>query len=262
MSVQILSVLSILPWGFILVYLHPKNSVQRVVLLIIASLALGWLSTELVLAIHDFLWPDVPVMGQGKKPQGHILTQTAHIAFVQAGMMEEACKSILILGFSYLVSYNRKAKYFYSDVVLIGGFVALGFAGVENFQYISGANELERVPMFVGRTLKSTNAHLLINLCFVLFLLKSNLKAPSEKLFYLFRAFLLAVVQHGLFDFFVLPNARFGSWVATSLFVGIWVWVVKDYRKYTERFQFVSPENLGDGEGGKPNLSLENPSEV
>ncbi|NBU99738.1 MAG: hypothetical protein EBS19_16270, partial [Spirochaetia bacterium] len=75
--------------------------------------------------------------------------------------------------------------------------------------------------------------HLLINLCFTLFLLKANnLKLNSEKLELYFKAFLLAVIQHGVVDFFLIPSSKFGIWLSVAMFMGIWVWVVRDLRKY------------------------------
>ncbi|EQA44234.1 protease PrsW family protein [Leptospira broomii serovar Hurstbridge str. 5399] len=257
MSVELLAILSIFPWAFVLVYIHPKIPVSKLLFTLFGALALGWLATELVLQLNAWFWPNVPV--PGKKPSGSILSQTVHIAFVQAGMMEEACKSALILGFSYLVAYDRQAKRFLPEVFLIGGFVALGFAGVENYHYIQSANEHDRVATFIARTLKSTNAHLLINLCFSLFLIKSNFKEKGDKAKYLVQAFLLAVFQHGLFDFFVLPNGRFGAWIAIALFVGIWVWIVKDRRKYLVP---LDAEIVDDVRVRLPNLSSGQSGEV
>ena len=94
--------------------------------------------------------------------------------------------------------------------------------------------------MFTGRLLYSSNIHLLINLCFALFLLKANdLKLTSEKIELYFKAFLLAVFQHGVVDFFLIPASRFGIWLSVAMFMGIWVWVVRDLRTYV----YASDEN-------------------
>ncbi|MBM9575926.1 PrsW family intramembrane metalloprotease [Leptospira sp. 201903070] len=229
-DVALLGFLSILPWGFFLILLFPgKNTPQRIFLILLA-LFLGYLSTEIVLKLHPIFWPDVKMAAP--KRAGHILTQTAHIAFIQAGMMEEFCKGILILFAGLLLAFDWKNYSFRKEMVLIGGFVALGFAGIENANYIFNAKEEDRIAMFVGRTIRSSNAHFLINLCFALAFVKSNLKEPKDRPVYLFLAFLLAVSQHGLFNFFVLPQARFGGWLSTALFIGIWVWIVKDFRTF------------------------------
>jgi hypothetical protein len=74
---------------------------------------------------------------------------------------------------------------------------------------------------------------MLINVCFSLFLLKSNEQDKlSDKLILIAYAYVLAILQHGVVDFFLLPGSRFGSWLSTAMFVGIWVWVVRDMRKY------------------------------
>lgn len=167
---------------------------------------LGYLSTEIVLKLHPIFWPDVKI----PKRSGHILTQTAHIAFIQAGMMEEFCKGILILASGLLFAFDWKTYTFKKEMVLIGGFVALGFAGIENANYIFSAKEEDRISMFVGRTIRSSNAHFLINLCFALAFVKSNQKETKERPLALFLAFLLAVSQHGLFNFLYFLSLDLG----------------------------------------------------
>ncbi|WP_017850957.1 PrsW family glutamic-type intramembrane protease [Leptospira interrogans serovar Szwajizak] len=237
LDVALLGFLSVLPWGFFLILLFPGRNTPQRILLILLALFLGYLSTEIVLKLHPIFWPDVKI----PKRSGHILTQTAHIAFIQAGMMEEFCKGILILLSGLLFAFDWKTYTFKKEMVLIGGFVALGFAGIENANYIFSAKEEDRISMFVGRTIRSSNAHFLINLCFALAFVKSNQKETKERPLSLFLAFLLAVSQHGLFNFFVLPQSRFGSWLSMALFVGIWVWIVKDFRTF-----ILENENLND----------------
>ncbi|XDD51476.1 PrsW family glutamic-type intramembrane protease [Leptospira sp. WS92.C1] len=229
-EVVLLGFLSILPWGFFLILLFPGKHTPQRVFLIILALFLGYLSTEIVLKLHPIFWPDVKMAAP--KRSGHILTQTAHIAFIQAGMMEEFCKGILILFSGLLLAFDWRDYTFRKEMVLIGGFVALGFAGIENTNYIFSAKEEDRIAMFVGRTVRSSNAHFLINLCFALAFVKSNLRAAKDRPLYLFLAFLLAVAQHGLFNFFVIPQSRFGGWLSSALFIGIWVWIVKDFRTF------------------------------
>ncbi|TGL64123.1 PrsW family glutamic-type intramembrane protease [Leptospira sarikeiensis] len=233
--ILVFAVISILPWGFFLVYTQPNSGRDnRIIFIILFALLLGWLSTELVLKTNALFWPEADIKTKVSK---HILSEIAFMAFVKAGMLEELFKSLLILMLALVLSYDWKLKVFLPETFLVGGFVSLGFAGIENYHYIFLANEggqgFDNVyKTFILRTLKSSNAHLLINLCFSMFLIKSNKKKFPDKYWYIFFAFLLAVIQHGLFDFFVIPIGRFGYWAATALFVGIWVWIVRDRRIY------------------------------
>ncbi|MFB5652161.1 PrsW family glutamic-type intramembrane protease [Leptospira wolffii] len=253
MSVELLAIISILPWAFYLIVTHPKKDFPRLILVVLVALGLGWASTELVLKLNSILWP-TEVAETSKKAVKSLLSQTAFLAFVQAGMMEEACKSILILGFSLIAAFDRETSRFRPEAFLVGGFMALGFAGVENYQYIGRATDNERITTFISRTLMSSNAHLLINLCFSMFLIKSNGKPLGERVWYLTKAFFLAVSQHGLFDFFVFPSGRFGLWIAAALFVGIWVWIVKDRRMYIENNEPMDVELLGAEESYRSEL--------
>ncbi len=223
----VLSILSILPWGIALFALHPEKFIRKAVLSAI-SIFFGFLSTQVVLFLHPLIWPEV----EKKVKKVSILSQTAHIAFIQAGMMEETFKILFIVIIVFAFGYNYKKFEFKKDSVLIAGFVALGFSLIENYTYISKQPANFRFEIFIGRTIHSSNIHLLINLCFSLFLLKSNGKSFKDKIIFVSYGFFLAILQHGVVDFFLLPSSRFGSWLATALFVGIWVWVVRDMRKY------------------------------
>ncbi|MDX1960155.1 MAG: PrsW family glutamic-type intramembrane protease [Leptospiraceae bacterium] len=222
-----LSFLSILPWGFFLYKLHPDRSNKKFLVVFLALIA-GFISTRIILSLHPIIWPEIDF----RPRKVSMLTQTVHIAFLQAGMMEETFKTLLIFILGFWFCYSSKEKIFDKKIVLVGGFVALGFSFVENYVYIH--KETRSVfEMFIGRAIVSSNIHLLINLCFSLFLLKSNrYESVVDKIKLVAYAFMLAVFQHGVVDFFLLPGSKFGSWLAISLFVGIWVWVVKDMREY------------------------------
>jgi len=200
--------------------------------LIFIALLLGVLSTELILRAHPIIWPEIDFK---PKKNATILTQTVYISFIQAGMMEETFKELFILLFGLIAAFRYSSKEWQKEIVLIGGFVALGFSLIENYHYI-GKDSSKVYTMFIGRTIFSSNIHLLINLCFSLFLLKSNFQTQfRDKLIIIFYGYFLAVMQHGVVDFFLLPGSRFGNWLSTAMFVGIWVWVVRDLRTYVFR---------------------------
>jgi RsiW-degrading membrane proteinase PrsW (M82 family) len=226
-STFLLSFLSILPWGFFL-YLFQPSEHSKKFKYIFWGLFLGYLSTVFILALHPILWPQVNF----KPKRVSMLSFTVHMAFIQAGVMEETFKSLMILLLGYFAAFNKHTKNWDKDIVLAGGFVALGFAWTENYSYIS-KDTTNIFSMFLGRFLYSSNIHLLINLCFALFVLKSNnLNTFSEKAYYIFKGFLLAIFQHGVVDFFLIPSSKFGLFLSVSMFMGIWVWVVRDLRKY------------------------------
>ncbi|MEM7179323.1 MAG: PrsW family glutamic-type intramembrane protease [Spirochaetota bacterium] len=223
-----LAFLSIAPWAYALYHLHPPE--KRKFLSALVGFAAGILSTYLILYFSEILFPQVNLSSPRRKVS--ILTQTLHIAFIQASMMEETVKSLFILSLSWLLAHDKRKRLWQKNVILIAGFVALGFSIRENFLYFSKTSSSDLFNLFIGRTIHSSNIHLLINLCFALFLLKSNQKFGRDFFLYLGFAFIVAVLQHGVVDFFLLPGVKFGSWLATSMFVGIWVWVVKDMRRY------------------------------
>ncbi|ABZ93392.1 Conserved hypothetical protein [Leptospira biflexa serovar Patoc strain 'Patoc 1 (Ames)'] len=220
---------TVLPWAIVIWKAYkPKKGWQEVFGIILA-LVFGWLSTDLILRLHPIFWPEADF---SPKKKVSLLTQTAHMAFIQAGITEETFKIFFIMILSFVFGYDRKTKLFSPNVVLFGAFVAMGFSFIENTHYIFREPEEKKWNLFIARTVHSSNIHLLINLCFSLFLLKSNFKADdsSKKVTILF-GFVLAVLQHGVVDFLLIPGATIGLWISTAMFVGIWVWVVGDWRE-------------------------------
>jgi RsiW-degrading membrane proteinase PrsW (M82 family) len=219
--------LSVLPWAIAIykAYTLPKS--RNIHIGLIFGLLLGWVATVLIIWLHPVFWPQADFV---PKKKVSLLTSTAHLAFIQAGMMEETFKITFILFLCFALGYDYETKKFKPESVLFSGFVALGFSFIENTQYIAREVSDKKLEIFLARTIHSSNIHLLINLCFGFFMLKSNEKAMNEKIPYLLFALGLAIFQHGVVDFLLIPGALFGQWVATSLFVGIWVWVVRDWR--------------------------------
>lgn len=223
----VLSFASIAPWGYFLYALQPGKPSRKQIAVIVGFI-LGILSTQVILSLYPYLWPDVDFKPTRKNT---FLSQTIYIAFIQAGMMEESFKVLFIILASLAIAFDWNTKKWTPNSVVIGGFVALGFSFIENYTYIN-KNETRVYEMWVGRTLVSSNIHLLINMCFSLFLLKSNDAFRQDKVIVVLYGYLLAVFQHGVVDFFLIPGSKFGSWLSIALFVGIWVWVVQDMRKY------------------------------
>lgn len=241
----LLAVLSILPWGFTVYYFQPAKISKKLFISILALLV-GILSTEIILSLHPVFWPEVNF----KPKKTSVLSQTVHIAFIQAGMMEETFKVLGILGLSYILAFNRSLKQWTKEVVLVGAFVALGFSLVENYVYIHKETSKFLVfNTFMGRAIFSSNIHLLINLCFALFVYKTNFEETlRDKVLLVVYAFFLAVIQHGIVDFFLLPSSKFGTWLATAFFSGIWVWVARDLRKFIYIYEKIIPESIHNHE--------------
>ncbi|TGL22549.1 PrsW family intramembrane metalloprotease [Leptospira yanagawae] len=229
---------TVFPWAVVIWKAYkPKKGWQEVVGILLA-LVFGWLSTDLILRLHPILWPETDF---SPKKKVSLLTQTAHLAFIQAGITEETFKIFFIMILSFAFGYDRKEKTFSPNVVLFGGFVAMGFSFIENTHYIFREPDEKKLNLFIARTIHSSNIHLLINLCFSLFVLKSNEKqnTNAKKTTIVF-GFVLAVLQHGVVDFLLIPGATIGLWISTAMFVGIWVWVVTDWRLYVVKKESIS----------------------
>ena len=221
----ILSIFSISPWVFILSILFPKDK-KSLFLCICLSLFLGYLSTVLVIYINDIFFN----FSSLKPKTVNILTYTAYISFIQAGMIEEVCKGLFAFILGFLFYFDKKEKLFRVEIFWISGFISLGFAGVENFNYIQESSN--KIALFIARTFHSSNIHLLIGLLFSLIILKKSFLERTFKFMFLLEAFLIAILVHGLVDFFLIPGSKMGRFLSTLLFVFVWAWVVLNYRNY------------------------------
>jgi RsiW-degrading membrane proteinase PrsW (M82 family) len=229
----LLALAGILIWGGFLfgIYIHSPltdRKPKRFFLLSISGLLVGAFSSQAVLQFAETL-------GMMMRPKGKtsMLSQTVHLAFVQAGMMEEFMKTLFILFLGAIFLILQKQKKWNHDIYFIAGFVALGFAGVENYLYILPTKDgNDTYFQWIGRTFVSANIHLLVNLCFALFLIKSNQVKLPFRWIYLCYALVLSILQHGIVDFFLIPGSIFGNWLSIWFFVGIWVWVARDTSTY------------------------------
>ena len=124
------------------------------------------------------------------------LAQTVFFsAFLEAGIPEELCKFIIFMIFIW----NDKNFDEYFDGIVYATFIGLGFACVENIEYVFSFG----VQTGVVRALLSVPGHFLFGVIMGYFL--SMAKFQSEKRgVYLLSGLLLAMLAHGLFDWLLM----------------------------------------------------------
>ena len=162
--------------------LHQKEHTRHLVY----ALGVGVLSVLLTLAVASLL-PDI---------------QSAfYQAFIVAATVEESAKFIVFMIFIYPKSYFNEPY----DGILFVAFVGLAFATIENVVYVlDGGLSTAIVRMFMA-----VPAHTIFGICIGYFagLAKFNAsKSLISKQLTLAKGLVLAIVLHGLYDWFLMQN--------------------------------------------------------
>ncbi|MCR9141883.1 MAG: PrsW family intramembrane metalloprotease [bacterium] len=207
-------------------------------LAVFAGMAAGMLSIPVVVQVNEFLFENVSLAFRPSEPMA-ILTQ---IAFIQAGLIEELAKNALGLVFAFLIcrapspsggdaARNDRRLFLKSTPFLFAG-AGLGFALLENSQYIRYYASLGPGGIFLGRSLIATSAHALLNLYFGLCLLSATRENFARTVL---RALAIVVLWHGVYDFFALPPVALSQWL-TMVFLCIIIYITlsKLYRELPE----------------------------
>ncbi|MBR4786998.1 MAG: PrsW family intramembrane metalloprotease [Bacteroidales bacterium] len=183
---------SLLPVVVLLVYIYRKDQYQKEPLpLLLKALLGGALAGIMDIALLTLLRSfEVTTFAS---PMHHALYQ----AFCQAALPEELCK----LFFLYLFIWNSKYFDEYYDGLEYAACVGLGFAGLENFMYVLEGG----IAVAVGRALFAVPAHFFFAIFMGYFFALAKFRR-NKKHTYLFLAFIVPVILHGIYDFILMYN--------------------------------------------------------
>ena len=184
---------------------------------VLAGMFGGALSIPFVELFNVLLFPEVDLAVRPREPMA-LLTQ---IAFIQAGLIEEVAKNALGLVFAFLVcraprtaaadsQHGSAPPLFLKSVPFLFAGVGLGFALLENSQYIRYYSAMGPGGVFIGRSLMATSTHALLNLYFGLCLLTATRETLAKTSV---RALAVVIVWHGVYDFFAIPPVALSGWL-------------------------------------------------
>ena len=210
----------------------------------------GFLSGIAVLVGKSLLWP-ASIHGELSDQ----LTWTLFISFIEAGIIEETAKAvfygIVISRFVKDLGVGLNAFYLFS----LGLFVGMGFGLMENIYYSynvtlgasTDSNFLNAVGVIFSRNFTSLLAHMIMAGTFGFCI--------AKKIHY-FKAFLLCVFIHGLYDFFALPSTLLGTALGLLLvMVGVCVMIWMGVHTYIPKQKNENThDNLGALEKGLERL--------
>jgi RsiW-degrading membrane proteinase PrsW (M82 family) len=222
----------------------------------------GVASAFLALFYKGIFFPDMPLAARPSEG----LTWTLQWAFLNAGLVEEASKCSIGFFLALIVAGNfseraNGGRVFLKATPFICGAVGMGFAMLENFQYIqAGSADTPNPSIILVRTMVSFG-HAAVNFNFGLSLLAAR---PRELPWVAGVAFFWAVIQHGVYDFFAIPSGSFSTFLALAFEVAFLAYVIERmYRILPEtRHKEWRPRTAEDDAGQESEGASSSPLEM
>lgn len=180
--------IAILPVIILMIFIYRQDKYQKEP---IKSLAKAFIGGMLSIPIDILI-----VTGIDAALNGTAISNTVFFsAFLEAGIPEELSKFLIFMIFIW----NDKNFDEYFDGIVYATFIGLGFACVENIQYVFSYG----FQTGVVRALLSVPGHFLFGVVMGYFLSMAKFH-PEKRGTYLISGLLLAMLAHGLFDWLLM----------------------------------------------------------
>ncbi len=151
-----------------------------------------------------------------------------YTGFAVAGFSEELCKFLLLM----LIVWRSRHFDEYFDGIVYAVFLGLGFACVENINYVySSGSFAGAIGTGIMRALLAVPAHFLFAVTMGYFLSLAKFD-PKHRGLNLFKALLLPVLLHGTYDSLLMVGGAFGQYSTAIEGVLFVVFVVFDIRMW------------------------------
>lgn len=199
--------IAILPVIILMVYIYHQDKYQKEP---IKTLAKAFIGGMLAIALDILIVTGIQYLAGDSA-----ITKTVFFsAFLEAGIPEEFSKFLIFMLFIW------RDKYFdeYFDGIVYATFIGLGFACVENIEYVF----MFGFGTGVVRALLSVPGHFLFGVVMGYFLSMAKFH-PEKRGTYLISGLLLAMIAHGLFDWLLMVSSALGAGLGSILyFVFLW----------------------------------------
>ena len=180
--------IAILPVIILMIFIYRQDKYQKEP---IKSLAKAFIGGMIAIPLDIII-----VTGIQQLAGDSAITKTVFFsAFLEAGMPEEFCKFVIFM----LFIWRDKNFDDYFDGIVYATFIGLGFACVENIEYVFSYG----FQTGVVRALLSVPGHFLFGVLMGYFLSMAKFH-PEKRGTYLMSGLLLAMLVHGLFDWLLM----------------------------------------------------------
>ena len=203
----IILIASLLPVVILMAYIYSKDKYKKEPLSMILKALLG----GVLAALLDVLI--LTISGLGSLKFYDPLVNSAYMAFGLAGFPEELCK------FIFLFLFIWRSQYFdeYYDGVEYGAFTGLGFAALENINYVAQYG----LQVAVSRALFAVPAHCFFGIIMGYFFAYAKFRS-WHRTRYLFLSLIIPVIMHGIYDFLLMYNNALGNVTLAYILYGVW----------------------------------------
>ena len=199
--------IAILPVIILMVYIYHQDKYQKEP---IKTLAKAFIGGMLAIALDILIVTGIQYLAGDS-----VITKTVFFsAFLEAGIPEEFSKFLIFM----LFIWRDKNFDEYFDGIVYATFIGLGFACVENIEYVF----MFGFGTGVVRALLSVPGHFLFGVVMGYFLSMAKFH-PEKRGTYLISGLLLAMIAHGLFDWLLMVSSALGTGLGSILyFVFLW----------------------------------------
>lgn len=199
--------IAILPVIVLMVYIYHQDKYQKEP---IKTLAKAFIGGMLAIALDILIVTGIQYLAGNSA-----ITKTVFFsAFLEAGIPEEFSKFLIFM----LFIWRDKNFDEYFDGIVYATFIGLGFACVENIEYVF----MFGFGTGVVRALLSVPGHFLFGVVMGYFLSMAKFH-PEKRGTYLISGLLLAMIAHGLFDWLLMASSALGAGLGSILyFVFLW----------------------------------------
>ena len=184
----LLFAIAVLPVALLMVYVYRQDKYQKEP---VKSLIKAFVGGMIAIPLDILLVLIIDVIFNGT-----LFSETVFFSsFMEAGIPEELCKFLIFMIFIW------RDKNFdeYFDGIIYASFIGLGFACVENIEYVFQYG----FGTGVVRALLSVPGHFLFGVLMGYFLSMAKFR-PEQRSKYLWSGLLLAMLAHGLFDWLLM----------------------------------------------------------
>ena len=199
--------IAILPVIVLMVYIYHQDKYQKEP---IKTLAKAFIGGMLAISLDILIVTGIQYLAGDSA-----ITKTVFFsAFLEAGIPEEFSKFLIFM----LFIWRDKNFDEYFDGIVYATFIGLGFACVENIEYVF----MFGFGTGVVRALLSVPGHFLFGVVMGYFLSMAKFH-PEKRGTYLISGLLLAMIAHGLFDWLLMVSSALGAGLGSILyFVFLW----------------------------------------
>ncbi len=199
--------IAILPVIILMVYIYHQDKYQKEP---IKTLAKAFIGGMIAIALDILIVTGIQYLAGDSA-----ITKTVFFsAFLEAGIPEEFSKFLIFMLFIWRdMNFDE-----YFDGIVYATFIGLGFACVENIEYVF----MFGFGTGVVRALLSVPGHFLFGVVMGYFLSMAKFH-PEKRGTYLISGLLLAMIAHGLFDWLLMVSSALGAGLGSILyFVFLW----------------------------------------